>query len=1066
LLSFSFKGYATTNLDSLLTELSVNENEVEKIKTLNNLGDYFVEDNLSRAELYYQQGLQIANQLLMEENDFSDDIKITKSELLSSLGYVHFLRFNYKNAIFELNKSFDLKREVLGEDFEGKKSLNLYLGYCYHKLGDYQTALNYFQTAIKDNNDLEDYRFLLRVNLALGNSYRRIKLYDKAILHYNIVIELSKENTQDKLIKANNGLVEVYQAKSKWRKASSILKVSKQLIKNSKKGIVNFYALCGNQMNYQESYDSARYYYDLGVIESDKLNSTQGLSLIYTNYSKLEIEQGDYVKANLYATKLLGLGIKLNDIFIQSEAYGLLAKIFEKTDNYSKAYLNVNKQKELLELLSVEESKIKVLKQELLLESKQKELNDSLKYETIIHKRELLLETQSILLEEEKKLKYFLYGGLLLAIMTVIIFLVGLRRKKKDNEIITAQKEESEIHQVLLSEQNKSLQTKASLFKILNSCSKDISIKNVLSEVLTHLVDLEILGAYGQGFIYLKSEGRFNGVEVFSGIDQDSIKEYKNTSFNECVCGENYTNFDIELCCNGNLDNHFYVPIVNNNEMLGLIVLFSKLEKDEMNKNINFLDVVSKLIGETVFRHNMSDKLRLAHIENTLKKKEIKKAHDKVHQSLSKQAAINDLMKAIINNENIGKRVFNYITDTFKSVEIKRLNITLFDFDSNEVSYYFFRENGIDKFNNEPFSIDEFSPEMLRKLKKNERVIFKVDKEVENPSYPEKQLIKNDIDSIVSFPLMFDKVLLGSLNMSFERGMVITEDQEEFLNMLVEGITVAINQSVMYNQIVLSSSELSKLHNELNSSLDYAQKIQEAILPSDELFTELFPKHFSILQQKDTVGGDFYWVKEFKDGIKMIICIDCTGHNVPGAFMTMLARVLVREATSIKGLRNPSEILFQMDNAVRRILRQDSYKGMQDGMDLTLCVIDEKQNSIKFSSAQRPIIYVQKGNKEVTIIKGCKFSIGGFSEVEKKFNILELPLDTVDKFYMTTDGYLDQFGGPNVKKIGKKNFIKMLNLIQGLPIENQKKFLLNELNNWKGDLDQIDDICLIGVDLT
>ena len=132
--------------------------------------------------------------------------------------------------------------------------------------------------------------------------------------------------------------------------------------------------------------------------------------------------------------------------------------------------------------------------------------------------------------------------------------------------------------------------------------------------------------------------------------------------------------------------------------------------------------------------------------------------------------------------------------------------------------------------------------------------------------------------------------------------------------------------------------------------------------------------------------------------------------------------------------------------------------------EILICI--EKQNSIKFSSAQRPIIYVQKGNKEVTIIKGCKFSIGGFSEVEKKFNILELPLDTVDKFYMTTDGYLDQFGGPNVKKIGKKNFIKMLNLIQGLPIENQKKFLLNELNNWKGDLDQIDDICLIGVDLT
>jgi len=214
------------------------------------------------------------------------------------------------------------------------------------------------------------------------------------------------------------------------------------------------------------------------------------------------------------------------------------------------------------------------------------------------------------------------------------------------------------------------------------------------------------------------------------------------------------------------------------------------------------------------------------------------------------------------------------------------------------------------------------------------------------------------------------------------------------------------------------------------------------------------------------VGGDFYWVREYKDGVKLIICIDCTGHNVPGAFMTMLARVLVRESATIKGIRDPSGILFQMDRGLRRILKQESYAGMQDGMDISICIINEEENYIKFSSAQRPIIFLEKGNQEVTVIKGDKFSVGGYYEYEKVFKITELPLDTVAKFYITTDGYLDQFGGPNVKKIGKRNFIQSLNLIQNLPMDKQKEFLLNELNNWKGELDQIDDICVIGVDLT
>lgn len=1063
---FTFKGLSNTKLDSLLSELRTNENEIEKINILNSLGDYYVEVDLAKSELYYQQGLQNSNQLLLESNERVNELKISKSNILCGLGYVDYLRFNYRNAIIQLEKSNTIKQSVYGNYFEDKKLLQLYLGYCYHKLGDYKTALDYFQLGLSETENSTDVDFLAELNLALGSSYKKIIMYSKAIQHYKEVIKIARKNRLSELqVRANNGLVEIYQETKKWNKSNKLLLQSKELIKySSDKGKVMFYAHLGNQLNHQNHSDSARAYFQLSIAESERLYPIQGTDYIYRCYAEFEIEQGHFEKAKIYVSKLILLGIRTKDLHIQANAFGLDATISEKTSQYSRAYFCMKKQKKLLETLAVEDSKIKVLKQELLLNAKQRELKDSLRFDALLQKRESKLETQSILIEEEKKVKYSLFVGLVFAVIALIVFFFGLRRKKRDNKIITAQKEKSEVHQTLLSAQNESLQTKASLYKILNVSSKDLSIKNVLSEVLDHIVNLSFIGAYGKGFVYLNNEGRLNGVDIRKGVSHTEVNEYKRIKENECIADKEHFGFEAEFC---NIkDEHYYVPIVNNNEILGVLVIFTKGVLIQNEKSVDFLNVVSKLLGETVSRHNMTDKLRLAHIENTLKKKQVKKAHDKVNQSLMVQAAINDLIGAIIKNENIGERVFNYITGIFKHAFIRRLNITLFDFDKEEVSFYFLRENGEDKLENKPFSLNSFSEETLSGLKKNERIIVNSIKDKAHKSESDLQMLKNNIDSFICFPLMADKVLLGSLNVSFEDELTISKDQEEFVTMLVEGITIAINQKVMFNQIVSSNSELYTLHNELNSSINYAQKIQEAILPTDELFTKIFPNHFKILKQKDKVGGDFYWVREYKDGTKLLICIDCTGHNVPGAFMTMLARVLVRESATIKGIRNPSDILEQMDGAVRRILKQNSYDGMQDGMDVTICVLNESNNSIKFASAQRPIIYVEKGKDEITLIKGCKYSVGGYSEEKKIYKITELPLDTVDKIYMTTDGYLDQFGGPNIKKIGKRNFVKSLNLIHKLPMVKQKEFLLNELNNWQGSLDQIDDICVIGVDLT
>jgi serine phosphatase RsbU (regulator of sigma subunit) len=335
----------------------------------------------------------------------------------------------------------------------------------------------------------------------------------------------------------------------------------------------------------------------------------------------------------------------------------------------------------------------------------------------------------------------------------------------------------------------------------------------------------------------------------------------------------------------------------------------------------------------------------------------------------------------------------------------------------------------------------------------------------DNLSISDKQMIKNNINAFVSFPLMMEGKLLGSLNLSFEDKITISDVQEKFIQMLLEGVTIAIHQNMLFNEITSKNYQLSDLNNSIKSSINYAEKLQASVLPTPGKFDNIFPNNFVYLKQKDIVGGDFYWVREYDDGFKMVASIDCTGHGIPGAFMTMLSRVLLREAVSVKGLRNPAAIMLQIDDAIRNLLKQDNYQAMQDGMDMSICVVNEKENKVSFSSAQRPIVLKLKDQDNLEVIKGSPFGVGGYHEHEKEFKINSFDLSEVEKFYLFSDGYIDQFGGPQIKKYSTKQFVKTLELISNLPMKKQKEFLVNEISSWKGGLDQIDDILVLGVEL-
>lgn len=265
------------------------------------------------------------------------------------------------------------------------------------------------------------------------------------------------------------------------------------------------------------------------------------------------------------------------------------------------------------------------------------------------------------------------------------------------------------------------------------------------------------------------------------------------------------------------------------------------------------------------------------------------------------------------------------------------------------------------------------------------------------------------------------------------------------------------------NRIASLVSELEKKNKDITSSIEYAQRIQEAILPSDKLMGKGFMEHFVLYIPKDIVSGDFYWFAE-KNEHAFIAAVDCTGHGVPGAFMSIIGYSNLNKIVIEQGLTSPAEILTTLDSEVTHVLKQrDGESRSRDGMDLALCALNIYEKKLSFAGAYRPLYLIR--NNELIQYKGNSYPIGGSFKFKKKkeFTEHELQLKEGDTLYIFSDGYPDQFGGPENRKYMTKRFKNLLLSIQEHPLEEQKNILRYELEQWRGDYKQMDDILVIGL---
>jgi len=263
------------------------------------------------------------------------------------------------------------------------------------------------------------------------------------------------------------------------------------------------------------------------------------------------------------------------------------------------------------------------------------------------------------------------------------------------------------------------------------------------------------------------------------------------------------------------------------------------------------------------------------------------------------------------------------------------------------------------------------------------------------------------------------------------------------------------------DEISRQKEQIEVQSEEIKDSIKYASRIQRAVLPPIEMYNDLFREYFILFRPRDIVSGDFYWMAE-KDDIVYVAAADCTGHGVPGAFMSMLGISFLNEIVNKEDINTAADILNDLREHIMQALKQTGKANeAKDGMDIALSIIDRKHKKLQFAGAYNPLYLIRNG--ELIQYKANKMPIGIYFKKGVPFDNQELEIQENDILYMFSDGYMDQFGGEKGRKFMSKNFKKLLTSIADEPMQKQKDILDVRFDRWKAERPQIDDVLVLGI---
>ncbi len=323
--------------------------------------------------------------------------------------------------------------------------------------------------------------------------------------------------------------------------------------------------------------------------------------------------------------------------------------------------------------------------------------------------------------------------------------------------------------------------------------------------------------------------------------------------------------------------------------------------------------------------------------------------------------------------------------------------------------------------------------------------------------------LKRESDEKLIAQLEENAKLQVKVNLELEQK--VAERTEEILQQKEEIEAQRDEIEVQRDQLEIQRDTVVKHKNEILDSITYAKKIQTALMPPEHYFNEILNDGFILFKPRDIVSGDFYWIKQVNQYV-ILAAADCTGHGVPGAFMSMLGMSYLNEIVQRREITQANQVLNELRKQIQNSLRQHGQpEESKDGIDMALCVIDEKNKVLQYSGANNPLYLIRDKNgiPELTEFKADRMPLGYNQGKFKTFMNCDIHIELGDVLYLFSDGFIDQKGGKEGKKYLSKNFKKLLLEIHEEPMKDQKQILNKTITDWMGEHPQIDDMLVIGI---
>jgi PAS domain S-box-containing protein len=437
---------------------------------------------------------------------------------------------------------------------------------------------------------------------------------------------------------------------------------------------------------------------------------------------------------------------------------------------------------------------------------------------------------------------------------------------------------------------------------------------------------------------------------------------------------------------------------------------------------------------------------------------------EKAYQDIQVLSEFGQKLTSTLDIESINNMIYDYVKSL---IDISAFGIGIYNSERERIEFRGFMEEGkrLPFFHTKMSQDNSFSVWCI----KNQQPVYINDFKAEYMNYITTMPYTRTSEipeSAIYLPLVVENKPIGVVTAQSYKKNAYTENDLTMLQTLASYISIAFDNANAYKIINMKNQHIS-------GSIRYAKTIQQAILPIKENMEKLF-RTFTIFRPKDVVSGDFYWFSRVpaQNGDKeqiLVATIDCTGHGVPGAFMSMIGNRLMNEIVNERRITKPNEILKYLDEGVKKALKQDQTDN-NDGMDV--CLVNIRKNGknkldLSFAGAKRPLFYKTNGSNEIKILRGTRRSIGGARSKRNKevFINQDIELEKGDLIYLTSDGLMDQ-NAPDRKRFGTEKFIQLLEECSSLPLAEQKRNIEFALDSYQQNEEQRDDVTILGIQLS